>query len=851
MRKNKSQEKRNKKTSIEGDLDVTKSDILDLINTIFLNNASYSKEQKEYYLNRNNINLIMKQSKMFSKQIISKAKIDVILSDLFGKKSKYNLLDFINFLTELCHYLYEDDYEEDPKETFNYFVNCLFNNYEFQLNKRLSNNFMMKTNDNSCTIICIETIMGSRIEKYALKLLISLYSQFKSLYSFYFQLEISKKGDNNKILNSSMEKLLEFSIDFEIVPYIINKSNLITYFNYLIKYQIENPGINQYVFKDFDQKKYRDLGVIFKFSSFILFIYHFSLFLFYKNYKQTFQNTDIIPNDIDKILIFLEKLDNSGGKNKYYQKKGRIDETKFILIPTKEATNIARKEFTKQNDKKNRSKKMTTQIEISTNNNATNNTELSKDNNNNLTTFKGNIICREGIRNCTLIDKDLLKSMNSLRISTTENYEKNKVKFKEMLSLLDLSKILSVSQNIIDLISQNLEPLSEIFMRYSSIMDKLDYNQLTMSSYIKFLVDADIVIAIPESMKKIYDKMSTQIQRKNLNVSEVKKYNINIKGSVPCYNLYLTSKEKEYKSKLGTLLNASKENFREQISQGEASVVFFLLTNAKNFPDYIKNIKSQFDKNSGIDVNFGEQSKSFNLNNRMNYENKNVPSKMDFVLFIKSFELLAAKLYPEKTLDEAVLNMFNNKIMPLFNFEKIISSDKMKDALNKINNEDVKKFLIKLSPVILPIFNIYSDKCGYMRFFDYFGFYKTFDIFPELISLAHLKSIFYVLCESNYDKENNTQTHIDKIDFNLFLESFAMIAMFFNFKDIISDIDRLLYECYTILYSSAIQGKMDGTAPAEVTKNFVQFFKEFKEDMEKIDNDDEEKCKPDEINDEK
>ena len=38
----------------------------------------------------------------------------------------------------------------------------------------------------------------------------------------------------------------------------------------------------------------------------------------------------------------------------------------------------------------------------------------------------------------------------------------------------------------------------------------------------------------------------------------------------------------------------------------------------------------------------------------------NIPLKMDFYLFIKSFELLAAKLYPEMSLDSAVNSLLEN-----------------------------------------------------------------------------------------------------------------------------------------------------------------------------------------------
>ena len=44
----------------------------------------------------------------------------------------------------------------------------------------------------------------------------------------------------------------------------------------------------------------------------------------------------------------------------------------------------------------------------------------------------------------------------------------------------------------------------------------------------------------------------------------------------------------------------------------------------------------------------------------------NIPSKMDFNLFLKSFELIAAKIYPNQVLDDAVLT-FIEKVNYYYN----------------------------------------------------------------------------------------------------------------------------------------------------------------------------------------
>ena len=309
-----------------------KDSIVQNIITIFLNNSQYNNIKKDYFMNRFQVIEILKKSKIISKGIISKVQSDIILTRLNPQKRKYNLIDFKNFLTEICHYIYKEEFEEYPQETMNFFLNCLFNNYSKYLKEKNSKNFIDKKEENSCTIKCIEKIITIQIKNPICKLLLSLYDSFKKIYKVYFPEELTNKVIINKdlLLQSSSENILQFAQDFEIVPYIINKTNLNIYFHFLIKYQSENPKITNDIM-NFGNKKYKNMGIIFKLSSFILFIYHFSIFLYFKDFRS--QNIEEIINndyessgDIEKIFLFLQKLENSNGIKKYLKKRDTPNE---------------------------------------------------------------------------------------------------------------------------------------------------------------------------------------------------------------------------------------------------------------------------------------------------------------------------------------------------------------------------------------------------------------------------------------------------------------------------------------------------------------------------------------------
>ena len=800
---------------------------------IFLNNSQYNSIKKDYFMNRFQAIEILKKSKIIAKGIISKAQADIILTRINPQKRKYNLTDFKNFLSEICHYIYKEEFELSPQEAMNYFLNCLFNNYSKCLEEKNSKNFIDKKDENSCTLKCIEKIITIQIEKPICKLLLSLYDSFKKIYKVYFPEELTTKVILNKdlIWQASSDNFLQFGQDFEIIPYIINKTNLNTYFHLLIKYQLENSGITDEIM-NFGNKKYKDLGIIFKLSSFILFIYHFSIFLYYKDFKT--QNIEEIINndyksseDVDKVFLFLQKLENSKGIKKYLKKKVRPNEAKFTFIPNINDINIASEEMKRE-----------VRIDSLNNNFETGKKLRGKNRKNNIDSspYTSREITERKVENNNIYintNKSFNQSKENLFKSNnfSEYFKNNKNEYNEFLPIDELKKVLNVSSSVQNYIINNLDNINEIFLKYSKIHDKLEYSRMTASSFIQFLKDADIIYAIPEDKKNNYRKLSNTIIKRNYNISEVKKFNQTLKYSVSTININLSNEEKNYRKNISQIVNASDK--KDKMNMGVASLIFFSLTNASNFPSNLNKIRTQFDKNPGnkiLNINDYTQ-KTFSFDSKREYHiQKNIPNKMNLILFIKSFELISEKLYPEMTLDDAMSNLLNKKIFPFIKERKIndVNVEQMNDALSRMNNSLIKHFLLELKDVIGPLYEIYSDKYGFMKFYQFFEFYKYFGIFPEFITLSQMKEIFFILCKSTNSISNTYRTQIDKIDFALFLESLAISSMFFNFKNIVSDIDRLLYLCYFIWKSNSIRNqKLEQNIPQKINRNFIGLFKKY------------------------
>ena len=885
---------------------MTKAEKFEMLNKIFLSNASFNKHTKEYFLTRFQIILILKQSNIINEYIINKAQADLILTKIKPNQNKYVFVDFMNYLTEICKYIFKEKYNKNPKKIISKFFEYLLNNYYQYFEEQLESNYIETDVDNNCTMNSIKKIIESSIENHALKLMVTMYSQLKKIYSCYFKYEISQKYSKETILLKSIENFISFSKDFEIMPYLINEKNLVTYFNLLLRYQKDYTETINDIFlsiKMKDNKQFEDIGTCFKLSTFILFLYHFSILLYYKKFKVQFSvNNKDRPVDIEIVLFFLQKLEHSPGISKYILRKQRTNEDKFTFIPTNENIELALKELsddkyegkpilTSINDyninitnsiSPNAFSGITSPLNILNTNTSYENTFLeSKLIDNTSINFpeiknnqhKGEEICKKSKNINELKNKRLIKVLNStslnldnsisLRSAKKRKFNITKAKTfdnKETKSnrkflieytppILDIENFLNVNSEVVNMISNKLESLNEIFLKYSKINDKLEFNRMSFSSFLQFLKDSNILIGIPKTMKNKFRKMAESLMQKSINVSEIKTYNLKYKGSVPCQNIVLTNAEKFYKYKISQIVNANNSkdgDFEEQISIGEAAVIFNSLTNSKNFPIYTESIKMQFDKNSGINLSVGDNlSKTRIFDKKLFLENQqNVPGKMDFMLFIKSFELIGTKLYPDETLNTAVVQVLEKKIFPILPKKNIITANKLTEIMNKLQNEEIKYFMKELSPIMFPLFSKFSDLSKKMKFSHFLEFYTQFDLFPELITLNQLKIIFFALNDTskisnaNMNKTNynitynseykNTQIKVERLDYDKFLESLAITAMIFNYKNIVNDIDRLIYLCNQIYNAKPIrQDKLGGILSSQANKNLGKFLKEF------------------------
>ena len=508
---------------------------------------------------------------------------------------------------------------------------------------------------------CLETIISSKLERPIFKLILTLYENLIKIYKVYFPNEIVKYLSINeeKLREESVQNLIKFWKDFEFYPSIISKANLNMYFNLLMKYLEQKNYINQIIIDFGENDNYNDIGICFKFSSFILCLYHFCIFYHYKKMKFQFQgknnknNESIQYNesliDVDKIVFFFTNLENSSGIKKYLLKRARTNEYRFNFIFKKKDIKIARYEMdlgsndnkdtennliTNKNNKNYKLEKLTIESSPYTSRQITErNMEDEKGD-------KGKFLTIASLGN-----KNIFANYNLnkyfLNINKKGNY---------LITLTDLDEILNVSSKVKGEIIIKLEKLSEIFLKYSKINNKLEYNRMSYSSFIKFLEDANLLLGIPKKKKIKYRRISNDIMSKTLTISEIKKFENSLQFSISCNNITLSKEEVNYKKDVSKIVNTTKKiRNKNKLNITEASLIFSSVTGSYNFPSYLSQIKNQFSKDDELfnknKNDFIKKNEFFEPKKEAHFQ-KDVPNKMNFALFIKSFELIATKLYP-------------------------------------------------------------------------------------------------------------------------------------------------------------------------------------------------------------
>ncbi len=253
---------------------------------------------------------------------------------------------------------------------------------------------------------------------------------------------------------------------------------------------------------------------------------------------------------------------------------------------------------------------------------------------------------------------------------------------------LDFKQILVSGDIIKEILNDKSELLKELFDRYSNIGDKLSMNKMNLTGFLNFLKDCNLI-----HINQINTNSSTSINMfSTRSVSPIKSVSNN-------FNLFSTNNSSSISLKKN--VNKVQNNLiNGKLLESDATILFNNLTGNKNF-DNSTSIKRQFDKNKGYSMNLNDSHKISKIshNKSLSTSKVNSISKMDFNLFVKSFEVIAKRLYPDKDINEAIYifleNVYNDykkdigKLLTNRNERQTSEKNKVLEILQNIRNDEI------------------------------------------------------------------------------------------------------------------------------------------------------------------
>ena len=224
------------------------------------NSKTNSKSTKSFMTNKSNSTIFNKKKNSFTSN-----NIEILIKELTPKISKLTSNQFLNLIALIAKKKYPKEFEKNPKETVILFTNKYLKPINSKIENDDTDKYQYKIIESSINKFNHEFLdQGSEI------LIIHLYEPIHWIYITYFKHELNLNDKNiKKLIKTSLESLVNFAKDYEICPSLITIEKIAIYYNCLL-----DKNLND-IFEE-------DLGNIFTFNKFCLFLIVFS----YNIYKK-------------------------------------------------------------------------------------------------------------------------------------------------------------------------------------------------------------------------------------------------------------------------------------------------------------------------------------------------------------------------------------------------------------------------------------------------------------------------------------------------------------------------------------------------------------------------------------
>lgn len=726
---------------------------------LFFNFGNFVVKENKFFISFQNTLKILRNTNILNSGLIKLPDIDILLKKINSKIPRFDNKQFLDFFVLLSEQIAKKLFDKSRKIAIEAVYRDFILPYILEINERSvsaeeinSGNFIYKAIE--------DFLVDYQICDFHCLIISDIYSTLFEIYKVYFHYEDNNYTDVSKIIERSLENLICFCKEFEIVPYSVSYNQLVVYYNLIIKNNLErikeeninsscsnknnNSGKNNnlhinnnMIVKDYDVNLHgidqksnlntnnnndHDDRIIEKTSPDQSEL---------NNYKEeqitsNFQNniTNNYRNNVNSIkhMLLNSNLLNSNNKDKlqfgkvfsfpiFLEMLIHISELAFLRLVYSSYSDMNAVERFLVFLEKLQSSKGFVNFERKTSKPHTLSSTLIPSKKT-LIKIDPSIIDEFKFGNPEIhLLKEKGKAIKEIHQNSNEL-----TSIKEVMSELN--------EENLNLLETKLGLLKDIFISYTGYSDKLSFMKINYTAFIKFLKDSKLVGSSKDAneIRDEYNKSTIKT------ISNSPKKNANYRQS---------------------LINFA-DTRKGKLTETDASLIFQQLTGPKNkHSDYNEN---EMLNKTNIDMKIKDsQIQNIMIDRKTQVKNKQCIGRLDFFLFIKSFEMISLKFYPNSKLNYAFKHFLLVDMKSILENRKNVSvlySKQMVFAIKALKEERIVSIIQMLHDVLLPMYQNYCDNAGYMSFELLFDFYKDFDIFPEIVNLIQLKNIFFVLSES-------------------------------------------------------------------------------------------------------
>jgi len=344
---------------------VSKEEVMENCRKVFYNFAKFSPEEKDFFLSQQSLIKILKAVGLFKEKLIKLPEIDIIIKKINNNSTRLTMKDFTNFIAKISTKIYLATSSTNIKQSIDKkdAMSNIIRNYFEPFAKYIQEKTINKEDDPMMPVTNIfyhgeieQKIISFQMEDEDISLLQSVSAGVKEIYNNYFHPDKFNNLDNDKAYSLSLNNIIDFGKEFEILPLQCGINQLVVIFNNIVhSLNVENITKNRnnpVIYEESDSK----LNVL-SLNKFTMLLVHLSIMSFDKN-----NHKDINDNfkNYEKILLFFEKLEHSKGFENLQHKNFKFNHH-ISLIPKKDFSNVLREQKFERKDSPTKSIK--TEIE--------------------------------------------------------------------------------------------------------------------------------------------------------------------------------------------------------------------------------------------------------------------------------------------------------------------------------------------------------------------------------------------------------------------------------------------------------------------------------------------------------